>query len=132
MSRCTIEPENNIYKEYVKLKREFDILKKSEGELKDKIKTKLLNDNLDNYEDTDFIITLTTTKREELDETKAIQNLKSNLDAEILNAVIHTREYIDETKLQELIYEGLVDGNILKDCIIEKEPTYTLRVKNKK
>lgn len=63
------------------------------------------------------------------DTDKAIEILKETLSKEELEAVIKTREYIDDDALESLIYNKKLDAAVLAPCTIKKPPIGRLYVK---
>lgn len=121
----------DLYKSW---KDEEKILKKDIAEVNDKIKTSMKLLGEDNYvsESGQWVVKLTAVPNESLDEVRAIEILKKNLDPETLSKVVKVKEYIDDDALESLVYSGDFDINLIKSCTIQGEPTYKLTVSKNK
>lgn len=133
MSRRVITSENtpSVFDQYAEIKPQFDAIKKKETELKDLVKQKFLADGLGEYESDKYKLTLTKTENTSLDMDKLIVLLINEYGEQKLlsNGVLEEKLFVNEERLQELIYEKEIDGSLFTNCLVHKAPTYTLRYK---
>lgn len=134
MSRRVILSEKTLFDQYAEVKSQFDEIKKKEGELKDLVKKKLLEDGVDDYSTTKYRLSLSKTENTSINMEKLILRLMEEYDkSTLLNmGVFEEKISVNEEKLQELIYEKKIDGELFTDCLEHKVPTYTLRYKEVK
>ena len=130
----TSAPTSSIFDQYAEVKVKFDELKKSETELKNLVKNQFLKDGLDNYSTDKYKLTLTKTDNTSINMEKLIVSLMEEYGKTKLLSlgVFEEKIYVNEERLQELIYEKEIDGTLFTDCLEHKAPTYTLRYKEVK
>ena len=130
----TSAPTPSIFDQYAEVKVQFDELKKSETELKNLVKNKFLEGGLDEYSTDKYRLTLTKTENTSINMEKLILRLMDEYSkSKLLNlGVFEEKIYVNEERLQELIYEKEIDGTLFTDCLEHKAPTYTLRYKEVK
>ena len=130
----TSAPTPSIFDQYAEVKVKFDELKKSETELKNLVKNQFLKDGLDSYSTDEYKLTLTKTDNTSINMEKLIVSLMEEYGKSKLLSlgVFEEKIYVNEERLQELIYEKEIDGTLFTDCLEHKAPTYTLRYKEVK
>ena len=134
----TTELQNNIFNDYALIKPELDYYKKKESELKDSIKKYCIENNTFEHSacanNKNYKISISVTEKNDLDTNKLLETIIKMYGQELLLewGVIENKIVLNEEKLQEQIFSKVINGSILQDCIIEKEPTYTLRIKEVK
>lgn len=128
------ETSQSIFDQYVETKVQFDTIKKKEGELKDLVKKTLLEYGLDGHSTDKYKLTLTKTDNTSINMEKLIISLMEEYGKSKLLSlgVFEEKIYVNEERLQELIYEKEINGTLLTDCLEHKAPTYTLRYKEVK
>ena len=136
MSRRVLQVQESmsLYDEYANIKSQFDLIKKRESDFKDRVKSKLIEEGLDEYSGKNYKITLSKTENTSIDVDKLITTLISEYNkTDLINmGVFEEKIIVNEDKLQEMIYENKIDGSLLTGCLIRKPPTYTLRFKENK
>lgn len=116
---------------YKASKDKENALKKSNATLNENIKAYMYEHDLKTADSENYTATLTTTEKESVNETLAIEILKENLEGALLNSVIKKKEYIDEDALEKLVYNGDFDASKLERAKIVKK-ILTLRIGKKK
>lgn len=116
---------------YKASKDKENALKKSNATLNENIKVYMYEHDLKTADSENYTATLTTTEKESVNETLAIEILKENLEGALLNSVIKKKEYIDEDALEKLVYNGDFDASKLERAKIVKK-ILTLRIGKKK
>lgn len=116
---------------YKASKDKENALKKSNATLNENIKAYMNEHDLKTADSENYTATLTTTEKESVNETLAIEILKENLEGALLNSVIKKKEYIDEDALEKLVYNGDFDASKLERAKIVKK-IQTLRIGKKK
>lgn len=118
--------------QFKELNDEKNRLGKQCTELSTKIKSYLVDNNLETLDTDLWTVTISRTKNQEVNEMYAIEILKQNLTEEQLKNVIKTKEYIDDDELEKLVYEKILDPKILEPTITPKDDTVRLTVKKRK
>ena len=128
------ETSQSIFDQYAETKVQFDTIKKKESELKDLVKKTLLEYGLDGHNTDKYKLTLTKTDNTSINMEKLIISLMEEYGKSKLLSlgVFEEKIYVNEERLQELIYEKEIDGTLFTDCLEHKAPTYTLRYKEVK
>lgn len=116
---------------YKASKDKENALNKSNNALNKNIKEYMHEHDLKTADSENYTATLTTTEKESVNETLAIEILKENLEGALLNSVIKKKEYIDEDALEKLVYNGDFDASKLERAKIVKK-ILTLRIGKKK
>lgn len=75
-------------------------------------------------------IKLTQTERTTMDEEKAIEILKSAIPADVFSRVVKTKQVIDDLAFKDAVYDGVIDPEILSECIT-KTPVDKLQILKK-
>lgn len=112
---------------YLENKTELDRIKKITDSLNANIKSEMLENNIDKFEEDNVIANLNKQERVTVNQDKLLQKLK---DLGITKPV-KLVETLDEGVLQDMIYNGELDANIVAECTDTKE-VYVLKVKGKK
>lgn len=116
---------------YKASKDKENALKKSNATLNESIKKYMHEHDLKTADSENYTATITTTEKESINETLAIEILKENLGGAMLKSVIKKKEYIDEDALEKLVYNGDFDASKLERAKIVKK-IQTLRIGKKK
>lgn len=130
MSRMALKVNfADLVDKYKVAKDEEKVIKKTVGDLNTQLKEKMLADNLESLDGNgDYCVTLSTTKKETLNEERAIEILKESLTPAQLKKVVKKKEYIDDDELEKLVYNGKFDMSQLECCREYGAPTHTLRI----
>ena len=118
----------DIYKSYKDSESKF---KKLGSKLNDEIKETMSSMGVDEFSSDSYVATVKYSRKETLDEEKAIDVLRKTLSEEQLKTVIRTKEYIDDDSLEKLVYNGDFDISLLEPCKILGNEVATLRIKKK-
>ena len=118
----------DIYKSYKDSESKF---KKLSSKLNDEIKETMSSMGVDEFSSDSYVATVKYSRKETLDEEKAIDVLRKTLSEEQLKTVIRTKEYIDDDSLEKLVYNGDFDISLLEPCKIIGNEVATLRIKKK-
>lgn len=118
----------DIYKSYKDSESKF---KKLSSKLNDEIKEAMSSMGVDEFSSDSYVATVKYSRKETLDEEKAIEVLKKTLSKEQLKTIIRTKEYIDDDSLEKLVYNGDFDISLLEPCKILGNEVATLRIKKK-
>ena len=118
----------DIYKSYKDSESKF---KKLGSKLNDEIKETMSSMGVDEFSSDSYVATVKYSRKETLDEEKAIEVLRKNLLEEQLKTVIRTKEYIDDDSLEKLVYNGDFDISLLEPCKVLGNEVATLRIKKK-
>lgn len=118
----------DIYKSYKDSENKF---KKLGSKLNDEIKETMSSMGVDEFSSDSYVATVKYSRKETLDEEKAIEVLKKTLSEEQLKTVIKTKEYIDDDSLEKLVYNGDFDISLLEPCKVLGNEVATLRIKKK-
>lgn len=118
----------DIYKSYKDSESKF---KKLGSKLNDEIKATMSSMGVDEFSSDSYVATVKYSRKETLDEEKAIDVLRKTLSEEQLKTVIRTKEYIDDDSLEKLVYNGDFDISLLEPCKILGNEVATLRIKKK-
>ena len=118
----------DIYKSYKDSESKF---KKLGSKLNDEIKETMSSMGVDEFSSDSYVATVKYSRKETLDEEKAIEVLRKNLSEEQLKTVIRTKEYIDDDSLEKIVYNGDFDISLLEPCKILGNEVATLRIKKK-
>lgn len=118
----------DIYKSYKDSESKF---KKLGSKLNDEIKETMKSMGVDEFSSDSYVATVKYSRKETLDEEKAIDVLRKTLSEEQLKTVIRTKEYIDDDSLEKLVYNGDFDISLLEPCKILGNEVATLRIKKK-
>lgn len=122
------ETLEEMVKIYAGKKEELDPLKKQVDDYGKRIKAEMQNKDLSEFVVDGIKATITITPKSEFNELQAIEILRKNLTPEQFNAVVKTKEYIDDDALENLVYTEGIDASILAPAETPKEPTITLRL----
>ena len=130
MSRRVIT-EQSIFDQYAVIKPQLDTVSKKEKELKEKIKSHFIENGLSEFDGNGYKLTMSKTDNTSIDMDKLIMLLLTEYNkSDLINkGVFEEKLCVNEERLQELIYEKEIRGELLTDCLIHKSPTYTLRFK---
>jgi len=116
---------DGLLRGYKQNKESLDSYKKLCDEGNQLIKDIMKTNNIEKYTSLDGIkATFSIQKRQDFDDEKLLQKIKELGFTDI----IKTKEYVDMDGLENLIYNGELDGSAIADCRIIKE-VETLRVK---
>ena len=85
-------------------------LKKESDDLTKTIKDIMVSEGMDSADTANYKVVLQTRTSESLDEDKVIEILKANK----VKGIVKTRQYVDENALEEAIYKGRLDANVIK------------------
>jgi hypothetical protein len=118
----------DIYKSYKDSESKF---KKLGSKLNDEIKEAMRSMGVDEFSSDSYVATVKYSRKETLDEEKAIEVLKKTLSKEQLKTIIRTKEYIDDDSLEKLVYNGDFDISLLEPCKVLGNEVATLRIKKK-
>lgn len=118
----------DIYKSYKENESKF---KKLGSKLNDEIKETMSSMGVDKFSSDSYVATVKYSRKETLDEEKAIEVLKKTLSKEQLETVIKKKEYIDDDCLEKLVYNGEFDISLLEPCKVLGNEVATLRIKKK-
>lgn len=118
----------DIYKSYKDSENKF---KKLGSKLNDEIKSTMSSMGVDEFSSDSYVATVKYSRKETLDEEKAIDVLRKTLSEEQLETVIKTKEYIDDDCLEKLVYNGDFDISLLEHCKVLGNEVATLRIKKK-
>ena len=121
----------SVIDEYMQNKEYFSKYDKLVKQGNDVIKSEMKNGNLETFESSRCIATLSVRIPEVFNEDRAIEILKQNLTPEQLEQVIKSKEYIDADALEKLVYNKAFDAAILEPCNTKDAPIYTLRISKK-
>lgn len=134
MSRMGLKVDfAKVVDNYKEVKDEEKVIKSKVKELNDQLKDKMLSDGITSLDGTSGIcVTLSTTTKEKLNEERAIEILKNELDTAQLKKVVKTKEYIDDDELEKLVYNGKFDMSKLECCREYGAPVHTLRISKKR
>lgn len=97
--------------DYGELKVELDALKKDADEYNKCIKELMQTEGLKEFDTGRYKAVYQVRKSESLDEEKVIEILKSNG----IKGIVKTKQYVDEDALENAIYNGKLDSNIIKE-----------------
>ena len=122
------ETLEDMVKIYAGKKEELDPLKKQVDDYGKKIKAEMRNQDLTEVVVDGIKASITITPKSDFNELQAIEILRKNLTLEQFNAVVKTKEYIDDDALENLVYTEGIDASILAPAETPKEPTITLRL----
>lgn len=117
---------------YAELKKIADKAKEEAEKVKSEIKSKLEDEGIDVASSDDWTVTRIEVDRDELNEEKLIQLLRSKYTEEQLSGVIKIVEVVDLTELEDRVYNRIVDGDDVQSCIIHKKPSIRLNIKERK
>lgn len=131
MSRRGIIDLSELINRYKEGKDVENKIKKSNAELNEAIKNYMTTHDMSTADSDLYTATLSTTKKDTLNDDVALAIIKENLGGALLKSVVKTKEYIDEDVLETLIYNGDFDANKLSKAITTKTTT-TLRIAKKK
>lgn len=131
MSRRGIIDLSELINRYKEGKDVESKIKKSNAELNEAIKNYMTTHDMSTADSDLYTATLSTTKKDTLNDDVALAIIKENLGGALLKSVVKTKEYIDEDALETLIYNGDFDANKLSKAITTKTTT-TLRIAKKK
>lgn len=131
MSRRGIIDLSELINRYKEGKDVETKVKKSNAELNEAIKNYMTTHDMSTADSDLYTATLSTTKKDTLNDDVALAIIKENLGGALLKSVVKTKEYIDEDALETLIYNGDFDANKLSKAITTKTTT-TLRIAKKK
>lgn len=118
----------DIYKSYKDSESKF---KKLGSKLNDEIKETMSSMGVDEFSSDSYVATVKYSRKETLDEEKAIEVLKKTLSKEQIETIIRTKEYIDDDSLEKLVYNGDFDISLLEPCKVLGNEVATLRIKKK-
>lgn len=113
------------YKEY---KDSESKLHKVSEDLNKHIKYLMNTMGIDKFSSDKWTASISTTRKESLDEPKAIGILKENLSETGFQSVVKTKEYIDDDALEKLVYNNEFDITLLESCKVVGKEVTTLRV----
>ena len=69
---------------------------------------------------------------DKIDEDRLINLLDSILTDEQKSEVIKTKLYLDLDKLEDMVYNRVIDADVVDGCIIRNKPTVRLNIKKRK
>lgn len=100
----------SLVEKFGQVKKDFKLLKKESDDLTKTIKDIMVSENITSVKTAHYNAVLQARTSESLDEDKVIKILKDNK----IKGIIKTKQYIDEEALEEAIYKGKIDTNIIK------------------
>lgn len=124
---------NELIKAYIVTKNDADDLKKVASRQNEEIKQLMSDADYETYEtDNGYVARYCVSTRTNIDEDKLLTTLKALND--LPDNLIKTKQYVDMDVLENLMYRGDLDDDILdkiSKCADEKE-VVTLRISKKK
>ena len=111
MNKLNEEFENLII-EFGTNKTASDNLKKTAESQKNEIKRIMLADKLTTASAGGYKVTLSSYQDEKMDEDKLIEVLKNH---DLARGIVKTQEYVDMNNLEQVLYYGNIDDEILLD-----------------
>ena len=87
---------------------------------------------LDEYSSESFTVTRSIINTDKIDEDRLINLLDSILTDEQKSEVIKTKLYLDLDKLEDMVYNRVIDADVVDGCIIRNKPTVRLNIKKRK
>ena len=117
--------------EYSEKKKEADRAKKEVDKINLQIKGMLEEVGLDEYSSESFTVTRSIINTDKIDEDRLINLLNSILTDEQKSEVIKTKLYLDLDKLEDMVYNRVIDADV-DGCIIRNKPTVRLNIKKRK
>lgn len=122
----------NYIDEYGKYKQEEKRIKANLDHYNKLIKTKMGEDNLDEFEGTDYIASYTLRKQESLDLDGVLSILLNYCEDTARDlGIIKTKDYIDTDALEKAIYKNELDKDVLIEMNtckqIKRTPTLTIK-----
>ena len=118
--------------EYSEKKQEADKAKKEVDKINLQIKGMLEEVGLDEYSSESLTVTRSIINTDKIDEDKLINLLDSILTDEQKSEVIKTKLYLDLDKLEDMVYNRVIDADVVDGCIIRNKPTVRLNIKKRK
>jgi len=118
---------NEMINQYGVLNKEVNCVKREADKFNKAIKTEMKEKNLDEVSTGTWQAKFQVRKSESLDEEKVIEILKRNN----IKGIIKRKEYVDESLLEDAIYAGKLNQDILNEissCRVVKE-TIALTIK---
>ena len=100
----------SLIEKFGRVKKEFKDIKKESENLTLLIKETMISEGLDSVDTENYKVILQTRTSESLDEDRVIEILKANK----IKGIVKTKQYIDEDALEEAIYKGRLDADIIK------------------
>jgi hypothetical protein len=127
------EKIEDIVKRYYELnesKKEFEKFSKN---YRSSILDYLSEENVDNRSCGEYEIKRSIREKKSVDEEKLIQILQQTQNKKTLDKVLKTKIYVDDDKLEELLYNEIIDPRILAPAQeIKKEVVLQIIKKEKK
>lgn len=102
------------------------------SDLNESIKSDMQSLGIDSFNSEKWVATVTTTKKESINEKKAIEILEDTLPYELFHEVVKTKQYIDDDVLEKLVYSGKFDISKLETCKTYGKEISTLRISKRK
>lgn len=96
------------------------------------IKKYMAEHSYEDYEHKNISVSISYRDNTSIDDDKALEILKKQVDPKYLKGLIKTKEYIDEEVLENLIYDGILPRDILRPALVKQAPTAVLKYKLKK
>ena len=118
--------------EYSEKKKEADKAKKEVDKINLQIKGMLEEVGLDEYSSESFTVTRSIINTDKIDEDRLINLLDDILTDEQKSEVIKTKLYLDLDKLEDMVYNRVIDADVVDRCIIRNKPTVRLNIKKRK
>lgn len=113
---------------YADAKAELDPLKKLVDDYGTRIKENMINKDLSEITVGSVRASISISQREDFNELQAIEILRKNLPPELFGEAVKTKEYLDDSALEALIYANKIEAAILNPCRTPKKPVVTLRL----
>lgn len=118
---------DSLVNKYGDVKSKLADLKKEESNLNQTIKSLMVADDLKEVSTDTYKVVYQERTSESLDEDKVIDILKKNN----VKGIVKTKQYVDEDALEQAIYNGKLDADIIKQISSAKitKTTVALMVK---
>lgn len=118
---------DSLINKYGDVKSKLADLKKEESNLNQTIKSLMVADDLKEVSTDTYKVVYQERTSESLDEDKVIDILKKNN----VKGIVKTKQYVDEDALEQAIYNGKLDADIIKQISNAKitKTTVALMVK---
>lgn len=118
---------DGLINKYGDVKSKLADLKKEESNLNQTIKSLMIADDLKEVSTDTYKVVYQERTSESLDEDKVIDILKKNN----VKGIVKTKQYVDEDALEQAIYNGKLDADIIKQISNAKitKTTVALMVK---
>ena len=126
------EELDKLVNQYAEEKTLYDSYAKKMKTSNEKLKSVLKEEDLSEYINNTYKVTLVQQSADKLNENKLIEELKKILTDEQKENIIKTKEYVDNDALEDAIYNHVIKTDVVSTCIEHKEPIYKLMIKRRK